>query len=52
MGLLKQLLKKNDYSYQEKRPLPKTFGGIEDMNRLPGAIFVVDIRRTHSYQRS
>ena len=32
---------------RERDRLRKTFGGIEDMNRLPGAIFVVDIKKEH-----
>lgn len=32
---------------RERDRLRKVFGGIEDMNRLPGAIFVVDIKKEH-----
>lgn len=32
---------------REKDRLRKTFGGIEDMKSLPGAIFVVDIKKEH-----
>jgi small subunit ribosomal protein S2 len=32
---------------RERDRLRKVFGGIEDMTRLPGAIFVVDIKKEH-----
>ena len=32
---------------REKDRLRKVFGGIEDMTRLPGLLFVVDIKREH-----
>jgi len=32
---------------RERERLRKVFGGIEVMNRLPGAIFVVDIKKEH-----
>lgn len=32
---------------REKDRLRKVFGGIEDMTRLPGALFIVDIRKEH-----
>ena len=32
---------------REKDRLRKIFGGIEDMGRLPGAVFVVDIKKEH-----
>ncbi len=32
---------------RERDRLRKTFGGIEEMGRLPGAIFVVDIKKEH-----
>ncbi len=32
---------------REKDRLRKVFGGIEDMTRLPGALFVVDIKKEH-----
>jgi small subunit ribosomal protein S2 len=32
---------------RERDRLRKVFGGIEDMSRLPGAIFVVDIKKEH-----
>lgn len=32
---------------RERERLRKFFGGIEDMTRLPGALFVVDIRKEH-----
>lgn len=32
---------------RERDRLRKTFGGIEEMPRLPGAIFVVDIKKEH-----
>lgn len=32
---------------REKERLRKVFGGIEDMTRLPGALFVVDIKKEH-----
>ncbi len=32
---------------RERDRLRKVFGGIEEMNRLPGAIFVVDIKKEH-----
>lgn len=32
---------------REKERLRKVFGGIEDMTRLPGAIFIVDILKEH-----
>ncbi len=33
--------------YRERERLRKFFGGIEDMTRLPGALFVVDIKKEH-----
>lgn len=32
---------------REKDRLRKVFGGIEDMTRLPGALFIVDIKKEH-----
>ncbi len=32
---------------REKDRLRKVFGGIEEMNRLPGALFIVDIKKEH-----
>jgi len=32
---------------REKERLRKVFGGIEEMNRLPGALFIVDIKKEH-----
>jgi small subunit ribosomal protein S2 len=32
---------------REKLKLQKVLGGIEDMNRLPAALFVVDVKREH-----
>lgn len=32
---------------REKAKLQKVLGGIEDMNRLPAALFVVDVKREH-----
>src|SRR5690606_25365834 len=32
---------------RERDRLRKVFGGIETMTRLPGALFVVDIRKEH-----
>jgi small subunit ribosomal protein S2 len=32
---------------RERERLRKVFGGIEDMTRLPGALFIVDIKKEH-----
>ncbi len=32
---------------RERDKLEKTLGGIKDMNRTPGAIFVIDVKREH-----
>jgi small subunit ribosomal protein S2 len=32
---------------REKEKLARMLGGIEDMSKLPGAIFVVDVKREH-----
>lgn len=32
---------------RERERLRKVFGGIEDMSRLPGALFIVDIKKEH-----
>jgi small subunit ribosomal protein S2 len=32
---------------REKLKLKKLFGGISDLNRLPAALFIVDIKREH-----
>jgi small subunit ribosomal protein S2 len=32
---------------REKDRLRKVFGGIEDMTRLPGALFIIDIKKEH-----
>lgn len=32
---------------REKEKLEKTLSGVRDMNKLPGAVFVVDIRKEH-----
>jgi small subunit ribosomal protein S2 len=47
-GTLAQLKKKERLMRRrEREKLERVLGGIADMNRLPGAIFVVDIRREH-----
>lgn len=33
--------------YRERERLRKVFGGIESMQRLPGALFIVDIKKEH-----
>ncbi len=32
---------------REKEKLSRVLGGIEDMNRIPGALFLVDVKREH-----
>ncbi|MFN9951902.1 MAG: 30S ribosomal protein S2, partial [bacterium] len=32
---------------RERERLRRVFGGIEEMTRIPGAIFVVDVRKEH-----
>ncbi len=47
-GTLEKLRKKERLMLQrEKQKLLKVFEGIRDMNVLPGALFVVDIKREH-----
>ncbi|MDX1418857.1 MAG: 30S ribosomal protein S2 [Rubricoccaceae bacterium] len=47
-GTLAQLKKKERLMRRrEREKLERTLGGIAEMNRLPGALFVVDIRREH-----
>lgn len=47
-GTLAQLKKKERLMRRrEREKLERVLGGIADMNRLPGAIFIVDIRREH-----
>ena len=47
-GTLEQLKKKERLmKAREREKLEKILSGIQDMARLPGAIFVVDIRREH-----
>jgi len=47
-GTLDQLKKKERLmKAREREKLEKVLAGIQDMARLPGAIFVVDIRREH-----
>ncbi|MCH7975880.1 MAG: 30S ribosomal protein S2 [Bacteroidetes bacterium] len=47
-GSLAQLKKKERLMRRrEREKLERVLGGISEMNRLPGAIFVVDIRREH-----
>ena len=47
-GTLAQLKKKERLMRRrEREKLERVLGGIAEMNRLPGALFVVDIRREH-----
>jgi small subunit ribosomal protein S2 len=47
-GTFEQITKKERLLLTRERDrLRKVFGGIEDMSRLPGAIFVVDIKKEH-----
>jgi len=47
-GSLAQLKKKERLMRRrEREKLERVLGGISEMNRLPGAIFVVDVRREH-----
>jgi len=47
-GTMEKLLKKERVRLnREKAKLEKNLGGIKEMNRLPGAIFVVDTKREH-----
>ncbi|OGU60910.1 MAG: 30S ribosomal protein S2 [Ignavibacteria bacterium GWF2_33_9] len=47
-GTFDRLTKKEKLLLNRERDrLRKVFGGIEDMNRTPGAIFVVDIKKEH-----
>ncbi|CAN5578391.1 hypothetical protein BH23BAC4_BH23BAC4_15410 [soil metagenome] len=47
-GTTAQLKKKERLMrHREHEKLEKTLGGIADMPRLPGALFVVDVRREH-----
>ncbi|MFP4528105.1 MAG: 30S ribosomal protein S2 [Candidatus Kapaibacterium sp.] len=47
-GTFEQITKKERLLLTRERDrLRKVFGGIEDMNRLPGALFVVDIKKEH-----
>jgi len=47
-GTLAQLKKKERLMRRrEREKLERVLGGIADMNRLPGALYVVDIRREH-----
>ncbi|MBI5324835.1 MAG: 30S ribosomal protein S2 [Ignavibacteriae bacterium] len=47
-GTFEKITKKEKLMLSRERDrLRKVFGGIEDMTRLPGAIFVVDIKKEH-----
>src|SRR5690606_38560013 len=47
-GTLAQLKKKERLMRRrEREKLERVLGGIAELNRLPGALFVVDIRREH-----
>lgn len=47
-GTFEKLTKKERLTlYRERDRLRKFFGGIEDMSRLPGALFIVDIKKEH-----
>lgn len=47
-GTFEAITKKERLLHSRERDrLRKIFGGIEDMGRLPGAIFVVDIKKEH-----
>lgn len=47
-GTFEKITKKEKLLLErEKDRLRKVFGGIEDMTRLPGALFIVDIKKEH-----